>query len=293
MAKPTVVFGDAGKFSIERTDKSGKVSSDIQHGNKMLETAACVRLVCGAVKGQQTMSDAWQTLVVQVLKMVPTDGYKGQGDKKTGKTPNTFKDAIRKAEDAFFDALAHDKVSGIPQDAAKRNEMVKAIRNDNNYSNIRSVCAKYFAFVGALPATDAGYLIPRPIMQAQIASVLDITPEDSSLKGRLNALIVETRESSDSKALKEALPALHTLLAQVQARIAHCAEIATNAAQNLPANGTVPAVASELLGKLQRPTLDEGTQKARETKKNKGQISPKSAASMPAAVKDTPTPAAV
>lgn len=273
MTKANVIFGDAGKFSIERTDKSGKVSSDVQHGNKMLETAVCVRLVVGAYKGQQSMSDAWQTLVVSILKGTAMDGYKGKGDRKTGKTPNTFKDAIRKAEDAFFDQLAHDKVSGIPQDAEKRLEMVKAIRNDNNYSNIRSVCAKYFAFVGALPATDAGYLVPRPVMQAQIAGVLDIAPEDSSLKGRINAMIVEYRESTDAKALKDALPAIQTLMAQVQARIAHCAEVATNAAQHLPPAGTT-------LESGVKQDASKAIDKAKGTKKNKGQVSPKSAPAM-------------
>lgn len=283
MAKATVVFGDKGAFKIERTDKSGKVTGDVHNGHKVLETAACVRLVCGAVKGQQTMSDAWQSLVVAILSRKELDSYKGKGDRKTGKTPNTFKDAVRKAEDALFDQFAADKVAGIPQDAEKRNEMVKSMRNDNNYSNIRSTCAKYFAFVGALPATDAGYLIPRPVMQAQIAGVLDIAPEDSSLRGRINAMIVETKESTDDKALKDALPALQNLMDQLKARIAHCAEVATNAAQHLPQNGTVPAVASELLGKMARPTLDETTLAAREVakgKKNKGQISPKSTAQM-------------
>ncbi len=253
MAKANIVYGAGGLFKIERTDKSGKVKSDPINGNKMLDTAACVRLVVGAVKGQQTMSDAWQSLIVNIFGRIPADTYKGKGDRTTGKTPTTFKDAIRKAEDAYFDQLAFDKVAGIPQDEGKRNEMVKTIRNDNNYSNIRSVCAKYYAFVGAMPATDAGYLIPRPVMQAHIASVLNVTPEDSSVAGRINALIVETREATEEKAIREALIACQALAQQLKARLDHVAELATNAAQSMPANaGDTGAVASEVIGKMKR-----------------------------------------
>lgn len=261
MAKANIVYGAEGLFKIERTDKSGKVKSDPINGNKMLDTAACVRLVVGAVKGQQTMSDAWQSLIVNIFGRIPADTYKGKGDRNTGKTPTTFKDAIRKAEDAYFDQLAFDKVTGIPQDEGKRNEMVKTIRNDNNYSNIRSVCAKYYAFVGAMPATDAGYLIPRPVMQAHIASVLNVTPEDSSVAGRINALIVETREATEEKAIREALIACQALAQQLKARLDHVAELATNAAQSMPANaGDTGAVASEAIGKAKRaksPSTDD------------------------------------
>ncbi len=261
MAKANIVYGAEGLFKIERTDKSGKVKSDPINGNKMLDTAACVRLVVGAVKGQQTMSDAWQSLIVNIFGRIPADTYKGKGDRTTGKTPTTFKDAIRKAEDAYFDQLAFDKVTGIPQDEGKRNEMVKTIRNDNNYSNIRSVCAKYYAFVGAMPATDAGYLIPRPVMQAHIASVLNVTPEDSSVAGRINALIVETREATDDKALREALVACQALAQQLKARLDHVAELATNARSGgASSTESVADAAKNALGKMKRapvPNTDD------------------------------------
>jgi hypothetical protein len=198
MAKANIVYGENGAFSVERTDKSGKVKSDPFNGNRVLETAQCVRLVVGAVKGQQTMSDAWQSLIVAIFNMPLLDGYRGKGDKTTGKTPNTFKDAIRKAEDAYFDQLALDKVPGIPSDPEKRLELVKQMRNDNNYSNIRSTCAKYYAFVGALPATSAGYLIPRPVMLAHIQTVLNVQPEDTSAAGRINALIPKNLLTSNN-----------------------------------------------------------------------------------------------
>lgn len=253
MAKANVVFGSAGQFKIERTDKAGKVTSDSFEGNKMLEVAQTVRLVTGAVKGQQTMSDAWQSLIVRVLSDKGLDGYKGKGDKETGKTSTTFKDQIRKSEDAYFDQLALDKVPGIPQDVEKRNEMVRAMRNDNNYSNIRSTCAKYFAFIGAIPATESGYLIPRPVMLAQIAGVLNIKPEDTSLKGRIDALVPEVKSNDDIKALKAAMVSAQHLIAQLQLRIDHHAEVATNAAHKMPVNaGDVPSTASELIGKAKR-----------------------------------------
>ena len=112
-----------------------------------------------------------------------------------------------------------------------------------------------------MPATDAGYLIPRPVMQAHIASVLNVTPEDSSVAGRINALIVETREATDDKELRAALIACQALTQQLKARLDHVAELATNAAQSLPANaGDTGAVASEVIGKAKRaksPSTDE------------------------------------
>lgn len=253
MAKNTVVFGDNGVFKIERTDKAGKVSAQVENGNVMLEVAQCVRLVTGAIKGQQTMSDAWQSLIVRILDSRGLDEYRGAGDRETGKTSTTFKDAIRKAEDAYFDQLAHDKVAGIPVSAEKRNEMVKAMRNDNNYSNIRSTCAKYFAFVGALPVTQSGYLIPRPIMLEQIKGVLNVKPEDTSLRGRIVAMLPEVESCSDDKELKAAIVAMNDLLAKAKARIDHIAEVATNAMQHLPPTaGSTPTIASEAIGKAKR-----------------------------------------
>lgn len=226
-----VVFGDAGAFKIEKTAKDGKVSAVAFAGNKQLEVGQCVRLVLGSIKGQQTMSDAWQSLIVRIFDQRGLDEYKGTGDRETGKTSTTFKDAIRKAEDSYFDQLAHDNVAGIPASAEKRNEMVKTMRNDNNYSNIRSTCAKYFAFVGALPVTQSGYLIPRPVMLEQIKLVLNVTPEDTSLAGRMRAMLAEVDTLSDDKQLKAVMFTLQELVTHTKLRIDHCAEVATNATQ--------------------------------------------------------------
>ena len=93
-------------------------------------------------------------------------------------------------------------------------------------------------------------------MLAHIQTVLNVTPEDTSVAGRINALILETKESTDFEQLKAALIACNALSAQLKSRIDHCAEVATNAAQHMPPNaGDVSAVASEVITKANKGSM--------------------------------------
>lgn len=251
-----ISYGENGKFAIERTNAKGKIDRELVDGAKVSEVTEAVRFAVNAAKGQETATNHWQSLVCLILAMPIMDGSKGKGDRLTGKTADTFKDALRKAEDAFFDQCAADKVRGIPTDADARLDLVRKVRNDKNYSNIKSTCAKYFAFIGAIPVTDAGYLVPRAVMLAHIASVLNIQNEDTSLHGRIRAMIAEAKKIDKASEAYALIVACKELLAMAESRKAYADEIATNAAHGLPVNaGDTSKVLSEI-AKVSKPAAE-------------------------------------
>lgn len=259
MGKSVNVFQRAdGKFTIERQNADGKVATQIEDAYKVSDLADAIRFAVQSGKGQQTATNHWQSLVCEVLRHPMMDGMKGAGDRTTGKTSDVFRDLVRKAEDAVFDQAAADKVRGVPTDVSERTDLVRKIRNDKNYSNIKSTCAKYFAFVGALPMTDSGYLVPRAVMLAQIASVLEVTPTDNSLVGRINALKADIEALDKPDAARAVQAALAALVSLADARYSYACEVATNAAANLPPNaGDAPHALREIAQQSKVPAVAE------------------------------------
>jgi hypothetical protein len=251
--KPVIVYGENGQFSIERQSAKGQISRETLNGNEVSSIDTAVRFAVNQARGQQTQTDKWQSLLCYILAMPCMDEYRGAGDPMTGKTSDTFRDALRKAEDQFFDQCHADKVAGIPVTEKGRTELVRAIRNDKNYSNIKATCAKYFAFVGALPRTDAGYLIPRPVMLAHVSALMNITPEDTSMAGRLRALLTEIEKMDKRKDIESALFVIGQLSDAAKGRLSHVDEVATNAAQSLPPNAGDTVQALQEIAKRGQP----------------------------------------
>ena len=255
---------DGALFLIKRIDSDNSEKVETCDANKVLDHKTVARLVNGIFKQSGTMQDAWQSMLAEVFANVRLDGYKGTGDKSTGKTSKEFKQSVRACEDEYFETLRSEKLIALPKSDNPEKTFqtyCTTIREDKNYSNIKSTVSKYFAFVGALPATQSGYLVPKAVMLAQIADAQAVAKPDNGLYAQLLAIKAELDRGTVSEAdAAKSEPLAREIASILKGTLAHYAELSTNAAQKLPANaGDTGKVATEIIGRMRRapaPTND-------------------------------------
>lgn len=250
MADKAKVLNTENVFVIVKGDKKESIEA-----HKGMESATAVRAILSAVKGAGTLQDAHQTMLHQVLNRPLMDSIKGKGDLTTGKVDKSAKALVRQAEVACINEWFAAGIKGIPADEAERVKLAESIRVDGNYSNIKVTCLRYLAFCGKYPMTEAGYLVPKAVMQAEISAVLNREAPDDSIYAQL----LEVKKNLDAlKMLPEAdarksEPLARELAQVLKGIIAHYDELATSAVQGLPSNaGDAPKVASEVIGKARR-----------------------------------------
>ena len=259
-----VIQSDNGsKFVLTKIDASGKETVSIENAMHVADNVTIGRGLQNVNKNQANQRAMFQSLLFAIFANPKLDGYRAKGDKTTGKTSKEFKDSIRVAEHAFIEQLVTGGVIKLPASDNQEKALqtfCTSIREDKNYSNIKSTVAKYFAFVGANCATQAGFLVPHAIMLVQISSVMELSSPDNSIAGMLDKVKVEMdkQETISETDVKKALVSARLLLATLEGLNRHYDEIATNAVQHMPVNaGDTPSVASELIGKMQRAPRPE------------------------------------
>lgn len=215
-------------------DKDGKsTSAETFKGDKAADAKSIGSLLVSEFKRDGSRRNAWQSMLASVFKLPMLDGYRGTGDRTTGKTSKEFKAAIRSAEESYLREMVkegHIKLakSDNPEDTFQ--QFATQVREDKNYSNLKSTVSKYFAFVGANCVTQADILIPVAIMQAQIQSVLDIKKEPDTVRAKLAEIKAfmdkGTIESDDAI---DSLAAARALVETLDGIVKHYAELRTNA----------------------------------------------------------------
>lgn len=250
MSKEIQILAD-GVFQIVTTDtKTGKVTdAEKITADKVLDHKQIGSAIGQAVKTQGTMRNAWLSFLSVVLASPVLDGYKGQGDKTTGKLAKEFKASVRNAEEHAVRELVKEGALKLPKAAneeAAFQSFVGALREDKNYSNAKNLASRYFAFVGSNVTTPSGHIIPAPVMTEAINNVLEKAAPDNSVNAKLKAieLYLSEKENLDAADAVESVVVLRRLLSTVEGIVNHYAEMRTAAGA-----GAVPQVAAQAMVK--------------------------------------------
>jgi len=240
---------DGAMFLVTKIDGNGKETVTTENSMASLGHKEIAGFLNQSFKGETTRRATHQSMLASVFANPKLDGYKGKGDPLTGKTSKEFKASIRACEDLFFTELQNEGLLKLPKsDNPEKTfqEFCTSVREDKNYSNIKSTVSKYYAFVGCNCITSSGFLIPAPVMLEQIKAVMQVEPADNSIYGKLNAIMTELAAGTlDEDDCKKSLIACRAIMSTLQGVSSHYAEIATNNSQALSivqAN-TVPTIA--------------------------------------------------
>ena len=264
MSKQILITNDSS-YIIQNVDaKTGKVSDQVTlNASKCLEPKAMGQIIGQTIKTAGSRRDAWLSFLSVVFSSPRLDGFKGQGDKKSGKVSKEFKAAVRDAEGDTIRAMVGDGSIklGKGEAEAKLQEFLSEVRADKNYSNVKVTASRYFAMVGANVVTKSGYLVPVEVMQAQIAEVVDKDPEDKSISAKLRAIEeLMSKDTIDSTDAIDSLAAVKRMLSTLEGVVSKYAELATNgrvqpAPQNQPAKvGDVVALSDDAIKAAQAST---------------------------------------
>ncbi len=238
MAKQVESLKDGAEFKLTTVNKDGKIGDSITvKADKAFDLSQLGRKLAGefsdgAVTTRRVML---LTLLSQVFSSPRLDGFRGKGDKTTGKSPNEMKLAVRDAEGTFMAAMIAEGKLKLPAHnlgpEAALQDFLKKLRDDPHYSRLKVTVGKYYAFVGQINATPSGFLIPVPVMEEQIRACLDIKPVDTSPAGVLNGLLPRlTPDAMDSESVKAAIGAAKTIVATLEKLDTYFRELANHAA---------------------------------------------------------------
>lgn len=269
--KPTLAIANDGALFIATTySKDGKESVSPFHAEKAIDNKSVVQLLKSHVKASGSMRAMRQSMLAFVFASPTLDGYKGKGDTATGKTSPEYRDTVRKSEDAYLlsirpELTGQKQVDGVWKRHGVDNcehefaEVCKEIVNDNNYKNIKSWVSKYFAFCGAHPVTQSGYLVPQPYMALAIQAVLNISPVENTVASKLSAILETLRGTTlDEDQTRRAEPLARELASVLKALTSHYDEIATSLNSG-PASTieAVPAAMARAIGTMQRAPVPD------------------------------------
>jgi hypothetical protein len=254
MSKQINILADGSYQIISTNNKTGKVEDAVTFkAEATMEHGALGRILGNAVKTAGTYRNAACSFLALVYACPKLDGYRGQGDRTTGKLSPEFKASVRSAEDIVVAQLVEEGAIKLPK--GNQEEQMQAflsgLRDDKNYSNAKNTTNKYFALVGANCATQSGYLVPVPVMQAEIAAVVDRAPVDNSVSAKLRAIkeymadiTIDAADAIDSAALLRELKSTMDGIVNQYAELATAArtgvDAAANAAIEKAANGAAP-----------------------------------------------------
>lgn len=269
--KPTLAIANDGALFIATTySKDGKESVNPFHAEKAIDNKSVVQLLRSHVKASGSMRAMRQSMLAFVFASPTLDGYKGKGDTTTGKTSPEYRDTVRKAEDTYLLSIRGEltgqkqidgvwKKHGVDNCEHEFAEVCKEIVNDNNYKNIKSWVSKYFAFCGAHPVTQSGYLVPQPYMALAIQAALNVTPVENTIASKLSA-ILETLHGTtlDEDQTRKAEPLARELASVLKALTSHYDEIATSLKSGLASTPeAVPQAMARAIGTMQRAPAPE------------------------------------
>lgn len=241
MLKKLEIVGDADNVFIIRTTNTatGKVSeAETFTGVKPMKEQEVGQILSADYKNQGNRRLAWLTMLSVVMDNPRLSAYKGKGDVTHGKTSPEFRNAVRESENEYLRKLVKDGavklfVGKDENPDAVFQKFATETREDKNYSNVKSTVMKYFAFVGAAPATKSGYLVPVPVMAMEVQNILDAKkePVDNSLAGQIRAIQadIDKQTAPDLEDFSKAVPELQRLLQTIVGVLDHAAELATHA----------------------------------------------------------------
>ncbi len=238
MAKQVEALKNGAEFKLTTVNKDGKIGDSVTvKADKAFDLSQLGRKLAGefsdgAVTTRRVML---LTMLAQVFQSPRLDGFRGKGDKTTGKTAPEMKTAVRDAESSFIAEMVQAGKMKLPahnlgQEAALQ-DFLKKLRDDPHYSRLKVTVGKYYAFVGQVNVTPSGFLVPVAVMDEQVRAVLDIKPVDTSPAGVLNGLLPRlTAEAMDSTQVKDAIGAAKAIVSTLEKLDTYFRELANHAA---------------------------------------------------------------
>jgi len=229
-----------GQYRITKTDdKTGKVQdSVIEHADKALEGAQLGSVLTQTVKAAGTRRAAFCSFLGQIYSSPRLDGFRGTGDRKTGKLTPEFKAAVRSVEEDVVKELVGEGSIKLPRGVNPEESMqafLSGLRDDKNYSNAKNTTNKYFALLGAKCVTASGFVVPVPVMQAELAELIERAAPDTSVASKLRAIEEFMGKGTiDSEDAVNSLALAKTLVGTLEGIVKYYAELATNQRHTKP-----------------------------------------------------------
>lgn len=221
------------QFRLTKTDdKTGKVlDSVVEHADKAMSGQALGQVLSHTIKGASTRRAAFCSFLGLIYASSRLDGFKGTGDTKTGKLSSEFKAAVRDVESDIVKALIADGSVKLPKTGNAEENMqafLSGLRDDKNYSNAKNTTNKFFALCGLSCVTSGGYVVPVPVMQAQLSDLIEREAPDSSVTGKLKAIMeFMSKGTIDAVDCIDALHLSKELVKTLEGIAQHYAELAT------------------------------------------------------------------
>lgn len=228
MASKEKVFFDSekGQYKIIFTNGKGdeQTRDTVSVIHPMNQTDA-VNVFLGLAKEAVNKRTAAVTLLAMILsqELKSLEEWQGKCD-RTKQLPNELKTAFQDAETAFFKPMMDDKhpqhkgfvgrlskvnergepleSDGKPNRQAQFQYFMTVTRRDPSYANAKNTVLGYFGYVGSLPYTEKGDIVPPEIMRVLVNEVRDIKAPDNSYKARLyemyREVVVESKNPPDA-----------------------------------------------------------------------------------------------
>jgi hypothetical protein len=233
------MIGEGSSFKLERVTPNGAIQeAQVFEAEKLMKPEAVATALGVEVKSQTNRRTMWQSLLGIVFADPLLDGYKGKGDKVTGKVAKEAKNSIRTAEEKVLRAMVdkgHIKLHVNKDDNAEKifQRFCTDVREDKNYSNMKARVTKYFCVVGSSPVTKNGYLVPSAIMDAEIQKLLSATPAPkTTLADRINEIAADFGKETnpDLKTVLEAAQAAKMLYSTLEGTLTHMQDLLAHTA---------------------------------------------------------------
>jgi len=221
----TTVSSVENGFVIRREAADGTAKSEVCEFDARPTDATIASLWQRQVREHGSLRLAAIGICAKVSENPRLDGYAGSGDLKTGKYAAELKSAWSEAETAYLREIYEAnnpippmeaeplKVAQVAREKGCQQFIRGITREDKNYSGVKTLCIKFFAFCGKR-AGQGDKLVPAPVMTAMIAIALgNVVAKDDSLSARIRGIHEEFKE------LKERDPA------ETDAMIAACVDL--------------------------------------------------------------------
>lgn len=242
-----MVADGAGWIVKKINSETGKVSdAETYHASKPADDRAIGGMLTQEVRIKDTRRDIWQSMLGRVFQNARLDGYKGTGHTGQakpgqtavggdgiGKISKELKNAVQDAETAYLRELVEQKHIKIKVEKDQNAEhafqsFVSDVRSDKNYSNLKTTVIRFFHFCGRLPITESGYLIPVPVMQAQLAETMVRKESDNSVRAKLKAIVEQMDKGTiDADDAIDSLAIAKNLVLTLEGITNYYAELAT------------------------------------------------------------------
>lgn len=227
---------ESGDFVVVKTNTTtGKVSAtDTYKAEKPVDEKTIGRIFSAEFKAIESKRVAALSMLVHILKDRRLEGYRGKSNPCT-QLSKELKESMRDAEKSYWSGLRDAGVLKIKgthgeNDDSAFQQFCTITRDESSYKNARSWALQYFGYCGALPATDSGFLVPVPVMQAAIGNIKQVPKNDTTIAGILEGVkltLSDRKENPTGETLNRAWAACREIMATLEGLKREADEMAT------------------------------------------------------------------